>query len=256
MLEKLFNEIRKIMFYDEYILTEIMNFFYDNTKNKIDYEKSNINAHNSDDLSFLINIEDELFKNFFIQNTEFKSINFLKIDSLVNSKSGISRYDNLYNFGKSNYIIYKWTFKQCITHVTKEMEQKPFNLNYYCWNNKYHWINDGSSHHFATAQFIATNKKITNFINCNITTFEINLDVAQSLLKKYEMFIIHMYNYRFLEELLVNDICNVIELNNNYMILLKKKRVKNKLYLKFLKNMGKDYVLYFNDYLKDRIGMK
>jgi hypothetical protein len=94
-----------------------------------------------------------------------------------------------------------WTFDECIDHVLED--HKLLYLYYYSWNDKYYWINSGGSHHFAVANYIATNEKIDYFFDCNITSFHIDEETVKELINNYELFIIHKKFHTILHKCLI-----------------------------------------------------
>ncbi|MDN5108092.1 hypothetical protein PJV93_11340 [Aliarcobacter butzleri] len=220
---------------------------------KINYQEIKLNCFNSDDLSDLIDIHNEKFLNFFIHKESSSTLNFICINSINTSKTK-TKYDTVYLFGKNVFLSMNWSYEECLEHISKETRMKPFDLKFFKWNNRYHWINGGGSHHFAMANFIATNNKFEHSIDCKVQAYEINLDIANKLLDKYEMFIFNNDFRNYARKIFKDDIEDIILLiNGNVLILFDKEKSNNKGYLHLLKLFDKNYILYFNDYLKERM---
>lgn len=242
--------IRDIFCLKRNILEEIINIEF----KEIDYKYCEINCFNSNDLWFFINQRNEHFKEFFINEEKNENLNFLKVDSISASKSKSSgyRFETIYSFGKNVLIDRKmnWTYESCIKHNEKD---KILPLSYYKWNNRYEWKNSDGSHHFAAANFLATNNGYEHIVNCNIKSISINNEVANNLLGNYEMFVFNIYSY-IIEEIFKEDIIDIVRIQDGHiMVLFDKDKSKNKGYINLLKLIDKKYALYFNDYLESRL---
>lgn len=220
---------------------------------EIDYKYITLNCFNSDDLSFFIDEKNKYFKDFFIRENFKENLNFLKIDSISASKSKSAGYifDTIYLFGKNVVIDRKsnWTYEDCIKHISKDC----FSLRYYNWNKKYEWRNSDGSHHFAAANFLATNNGYEQSFDCEVIKYSINKEVINKLFESYEMFVFNIPSY-ILTEVFKEDIQDIIHIKNNHIIVLfDKDKAKYKGYLNLLRLIDKKYILYFNEYLYSRL---
>lgn len=245
--------IRDIFCLKRNIQEEIVNIEFKDISKK--YFK--LNCFNSDDLRFFINERNEHFKGFFIKNEQNEDLNFLRIDSINASKSKSSgcRFDTIYSFGKNVLIDRKmnWDFENCIKHILNRYKEKPLTLYYYIWNNRYEWDNGDGSHHFAAANFLATNNGYEQIFKCNIKSFCINNEVANKLLDNYEMFVFNISSY-IINEIFKEDIIDIVRIQDDHIIVLfDKDKSKNKEYINLLKLIDKKYALYFNEYLESRL---
>lgn len=245
--------IRDIFCLKRNIMEEIVNIEF----KEIAYKHSELNCFNSNDLWFFINQRNDLFKEFFINEEKNEKLNFLKVDSISASKSKGSgyRFDTIYSFGKNVLIDRKmnWDFENCINHIKYEYKEKPLRLYSYKWNNRYEWKNSDGSHHFAAANFLATNNSYEQIFNCNIKSISINNEVANNLLGNYEMFVFNISSY-IIEEIFKEDIIDIIRIQDGHiMVLFDKDKSINKGYINLLKLIDKKYALYFNDYLESRL---
>ena len=227
-----------------------------NTKfNEINHKNYELNCFNSDDLSCFVNENNDYFKGFFVKDEYNDDINFLDINSISASKSKSSGYlfDTIYSFGK-NVLIHRkmnWSFERCIKHI--EMDSKKLNLVYYKWNDKYEWKNSDGSHHFAAANFLATNNGYEQSFDCEVIKYSINKEVINKLFESYEMFVFNIPSY-ILTEVFKEDIQDIIHIKNNHIIVLfDKDKAKYKGYLNLLRLIDKKYILYFNEYLYSRL---
>ncbi|WP_418181374.1 DUF6685 family protein (plasmid) [Aliarcobacter lanthieri] len=220
---------------------------------EIDYKYITLNCFNSDDLRFFIDEKNKYFKDFFIRENFKENLNFLKIDSISTSKSKSAGYifDTIYLFGKNVIIDRKdnWTYEDCIKHISKD----SFTLCYYNWNKRYEWINSNGSHHFAAANFLATNNSYEQYFDCEIIKYSINKEVINKLFESYEMFVFNIPSY-ILKEVFKEDIQDIIYIKDNHIIVLfDKDKAKDKGYLNLLRLIDKKYILYFNEYLYSRL---
>lgn len=243
--------IRDFFCFKRNILEEIISIEF----KEINYKYCVLNCFNSNDLSFFIDKENEYFKNFFIREEQTEDLSFLKIDSICASKSKSSgyRFNTIYSFGKNVFIDRKmnWKYEDCIKHI--ENSKNTFNLFHFKWNNRYEWDNGDGSHHFAVANFIATNNKYEKIFNCHIKSYSINIDVANKLLKNFEMFVFNIHSY-IIDEIFKEDIVDVVTLQDGHIIVLfDKEKAENSGYLKLLKLIDEKYVLHFNEYLYTRL---
>lgn len=146
-----------------------------------------------------------------------------------------------------------WDFENCIKHILNGHKEKPLTLYYYNWNDRYEWDNGDGSHHFAAANFLATNNGYEQIFKCNIKSFCINNEVANKLLANYEMFVFNISSY-ILEEIFKDDIIDIIRIQDDYIIVLfDKNKSKNKGHINLLKLIDQKYALYFNEYLESRL---
>lgn len=245
--------IRDIFCFKRNILEEIVNIEF----KEIDYKYCELNCFNSNDLWFFINQRNDFFKEFFVNEEKNENLNFLKVDSISASKSKGSGYifDTIYSFGKNVLIDRKmnWDFENCIKHVKNELKENPLTLYHYKWNNRYEWKNSGGSHHFAAANFLATNNGYEQIFNCNIKSISINNKVVNKFIDNYEMFVFNIPSYIF-KEIFKDEIIEIIRIEDEHIIVLfDKDKSKNKGYINLLKLIDKKYALYFNEYLESRL---
>ncbi len=243
--------IRDIFCFKRNILEEILNIEF----KEIDYTYCELNCFNSNDVWFFIDEKNEHFKGFFTREEQNKDLNFLRVDSISDSKSKSSgyRFDTIYSFGKNVLIDRKmnWDFENCIKHIRKDTNK--LRLFYYKWNNRYEWSNSDGSHHFAAANFLATNNRYEQLFNCDIKSISINKEVANKLLNSYEMFVFNISSY-IIDNIFKEDIIDTIRINNRHIVVLfDKDKARNKEYFNLLKLIDKKYVLYFNEYLYSRL---
>ena len=157
---------------------------------------------NSDDIGFCeLN---EIFPQWFsIENKSGSKFSLNKLSSFEQSKakSWNQYFPTIYEFGKYVYTGKKWTFKQCIDHVLLENDNKILNLIYFKWNNRFHWHNNGSSHHMACAYYHNENQNLNYHFNSsydilpNIRGIEIkevtlNKTEIQKKLECFEIFLV------------------------------------------------------------------
>lgn len=144
-----------------------------------------------------------------------------------------------------------WDFENCIKHIRKDTNK--LRLFYYKWNNRYEWSNSDGSHHFAAANFLATNNRDEQLFNCDIKSISINKEVANKLLNSYEIFVFNISSY-IIDNIFKEDIIDTIKINNGHIVVLfDKYKARNKEYFNLLKLIDKKYVLYFNEYLYSRL---
>lgn len=220
-------------------------------KYKIKYKEFELNCFNSDNLLFFINEKNILFEDFFIKEEYSKELNLLKINSINSSKSKSSGYifNDIYLFGKNIFLDRKdnWEYDDCIKHIK---QRNRFTINQYRWNDRYEWDNEDGSHHFAVANFLATNNKYEEILSCDVISVSINKQIVNNLLDNYEMFVLNIPS-NYLKNILLNSTVEIINIKSGHtMVLFNKNIVKNRKYIMLLQLINKKYVLYFNGYLK------
>ena len=232
----------------------------------LEIEHPKLNHFNSDDLSKYIdfgynyyipskcNKVKKLLDKLILKDEFISKINLTKINSLNASKSK-KIHESIYLFGQ--HVCVKenvgWTFDECINHVLED--HKLLYLYYYSWNDKYYWINSGGSHHFAVANYIATNEKIDYFFDCNIASFHIDEETVKELINNYELFIIHKkISYNFTQMFNRDRICILQNRQDNeVLIALTKDELLQDKVIDFLKKLDDKYIFNVNNYLSELI---
>ncbi len=251
-------------------------FFYTNSEFKMcedilnikfsEIQHPKLNHFNSDNLNIYIDFGDnhyisgecykvkELLKKILLKDKYISKIHLTKINSLNASKSK-KIHKSIYFFGHQVHVKEKvnWTFDECIKHVLKK--HKLLYLDYYLWNNKYHWINSDGSHHFAVAQYIAINKKIDYFFDCHITSISIDEKIVTKLILDYELFIVHKnVSYAFSEIFQRNKICILQHRRNDeVLIALTKDEFLPKKVIRLLNKIDNKYIFNVSNYLNKLI---
>jgi len=123
------------------------------------------------------------------------------ITGMSNSKSDLTRFTDLDELAETNS-------QDFITPCSQEkldenlrwpeirilrQENSSDWLQRYQWNDRIFLINDGGSHHFAAARYIAKCLKppVPVPISAKLDTYEINREVLKNLLRKFDLFVIN-----------------------------------------------------------------
>ena len=161
-----------------------------------------LNVFNSDDIGFfeLIKIFPQWFS---VKNKVVNKFFLNKLSSFEHSKakSWNQFFTTIYDFGRYVYQGKRWSFQQSINHVLFENNNKILELSYFSWNNRFHWHNNGSSHHTACAYYHNENQNLNYHfdssynISPNIKGIEIkevtlNKTEIQKTLENFEIFLV------------------------------------------------------------------
>jgi len=160
-----------------------------------------LNVFNSDDIGFFelssifpewASIKNKVVNKFFLN----------KLSSFEHSKakSWNQFFTTIYDFGRYVYQGKRWSFQQSINHVLFENNNKILELSYFSWNNRFHWHNNGSSHHMACAYYHNRNQNLNYYfdsgsnISPNIREIKVkevylNKGKIHETLENYEIFL-------------------------------------------------------------------
>ena len=185
-------------------------------------------------------------------------IDIRHIDAVSASKSlswGLS-FENLFSWGKfliQEIELHKQNtsyedYQKCMGCVIN-CKDYIFSIKHSLWENTLFWSNSGNSHHFAAAIFHASSEKELRKIKITITKEEIDTVIANNLLEKYDIFIAHKNLFDLLHKIDRN--MDYKKYNNVFMFA--KNNLKTEQIRSFFKLCDKDYIFYFNDYLKNCI---
>ena len=168
-------------------------------------------------------------------------------------------YNTLYSLGKCIYNEFKEcrkynymknkSFKTLIEEVL-ESNHNRLVLKKYTNISDLVWYNEDATHRFSLAVYIATKKHINYKINSTVDSIMLSKDVASTIVKEYDIFILNETD----EDLspIFNNYDIILEKYKKYFIMsFKTCNYRNRDIINFLN--GNNNVLYYNKHILDAI---
>jgi len=202
-----------------------------------------------------------------VNNSELKNVQFdlRKLTNATASKSlswGYS-YDSMYLFGRNLVNVVDMvnqygdksfsTIESCLQDM-RYNDEFIFRIDHVLWENRYVWINDGGSHHCATAIFYAENQHKELLVNTSFCIQSLNKNAIKEINDKYKIFVISSKRYSKLQNNLSSYhpiYLEPLQSQNMLLIFEKDNNQVPDIIMRFLETYDQRYILDFNRYISN-----
>lgn len=135
------------------------------------------------------------FRNATLCESVVRTISILDVERIAASRSDLSQYDSIADFGEKMYILNRRDsyhssmsedryFAHCLSGLKSGGNR--FSLN--CWSPSLEWKNSDGSHRFATAHYMAKHRTVNHVFDATIQINRLNRDWLSVLLQTYNMY--------------------------------------------------------------------
>ncbi len=201
-----------------------------------------------------------------VKNNEPTNVKFdlKKLTNVISSKSlswGYS-FDTMYSFGRNlvNAVglvnIHNDKTFSSIENCFQDMrcnDEFVFRIDHVLWENRYIWLNDGGSHHCATAIFYAENQHKELLVNASFRIQSLDKKAINEINGKYKIFVVSSKKYYELQKLISPYkpiFLEPLQSQNMLLVFEKNNQLPNKI-IRFLETYDQRYILDFNNHISN-----
>ncbi|NBK99937.1 MAG: hypothetical protein EOM50_18380 [Erysipelotrichia bacterium] len=201
-----------------------------------------------------------------VKNNEPTNVKFdlRKLTNVISSKSlswGYS-FDTMYSFGRNlvNAVglvnIHNDKTFSSIENCFQDMrcnDEFVFRIDHVLWENRYIWLNDGGSHHCATAIFYAENQHKELLVNASFRIQSLDKKAINEINGKYKIFVVSSKKYYELQKLISPYkpiFLEALQSQNMLLVFEKNNQLPNKI-IRFLETYDQRYILDFNNHISN-----